>query len=208
MELEAEQAKLNKLLYNMFPSEDIARQVLRIMRHSGSGGDGDDDCVLGDNNNKAKRKEKKLARKSTSNIIGIADRFSSVSVVFCDLVGFTQWSARLPPKDLVGFLNNLFSVFDMISSKHGVEKIKTIGDCYMCIAKNPNQGSPQGHAVKAVKLYSCFTLSSVNIDTEKHKTYLQNDNPNYLQLGYRSLKYHRCRNNQYDLFKFPASSSK
>jgi len=61
----------------------------------------------------------------------IADGFDSVSVLFADIVEFTQLSARFRPEVLVQMLNRIFSEFDHISQKYKVEKIKTIGDAYM-----------------------------------------------------------------------------
>jgi len=63
----------------------------------------------------------------------IADRHNDVTVLFSDLVGFTQISARLPTADLINELNGLFSGFDAICEATGVEKIKTIGDAYLAI---------------------------------------------------------------------------
>jgi adenylate cyclase len=61
----------------------------------------------------------------------IAQRFDDASVLFADLVGFTSLSAKLPPTELLGILNNIFSGFDELVGRHGLEKIKTIGDAYM-----------------------------------------------------------------------------
>jgi class 3 adenylate cyclase len=61
----------------------------------------------------------------------IAQRFDDVSVLFADIVGFTPLSARLSPAELVEMLNRLFSTFDELADRHGLEKIKTIGDAYM-----------------------------------------------------------------------------
>ncbi len=61
----------------------------------------------------------------------IADGFEGVSVLFADLVGFTQMSARLTPEELVDRLNQVFSNFDDLVDKLKLEKIKTIGDAYM-----------------------------------------------------------------------------
>ena len=63
----------------------------------------------------------------------IADRHESVSVLFSDVVGFTEISARLAPADLIEELNELFSGFDAICERTGVEKIKTVGDAYLVI---------------------------------------------------------------------------
>jgi len=67
----------------------------------------------------------------------IVDRFESVSVLFADIVGFTAMSARTSPEELVTMLNELFSSFDRLAEKHGLEKIKTIGDAYMVVAGIP-----------------------------------------------------------------------
>jgi adenylate cyclase len=64
----------------------------------------------------------------------IADRFEDVSVLFADLVGFTEHSARITPPALVEYLNRLFTEFDALARELRVEKIKTIGDAYMAVA--------------------------------------------------------------------------
>jgi class 3 adenylate cyclase len=61
----------------------------------------------------------------------IADRVDDVSVLFSDLVGFTPLSLRMAPTELVELLNRVFSGFDELADRYGVEKIKTIGDAYM-----------------------------------------------------------------------------
>ena len=61
----------------------------------------------------------------------IADGHLDVTVMFADLVDFTQLAAQLPPEEMVSLLNTVFSGFDELSEKYGLEKIKTIGDAYM-----------------------------------------------------------------------------
>lgn len=63
----------------------------------------------------------------------IADRYEAVSVLFGDIVGFTETSARLAPAELIEEMNQLFSGFDAICTRTGVEKIKTIGDAYLAV---------------------------------------------------------------------------
>ena len=53
------------------------------------------------------------------------------------MVDFTPWSERLPPAEVVGYLDHLFSHFDELAERYGLEKIKTIGDCYMVAAGVP-----------------------------------------------------------------------
>ena len=67
----------------------------------------------------------------------IADHFEDVTVLFADLVGFTEFSASTSPGELVNILNVVFSEFDRLAERHGLEKIKTIGDAYMAVAGLP-----------------------------------------------------------------------
>lgn len=67
----------------------------------------------------------------------IADYYPSVSVLFADIVNFTPISAGLTAIELLDLLNEVFSSFDTLAEKYGVEKIKTIGDCYMAAAGVP-----------------------------------------------------------------------
>ena len=73
----------------------------------------------------------------------IADSFGEVTVLFADIVDFTSLSARISPEQLVNMLNQVFSAFDQLAEKYGLEKIKTIGDAYMLVSglndPNPNQ---------------------------------------------------------------------
>ena len=64
----------------------------------------------------------------------IADNFPEVTVLFADIVGFTALSSSVSPYDLVTMLNQLFTAFDDSAHRLGIEKIKTIGDCYMAVA--------------------------------------------------------------------------
>lgn len=67
----------------------------------------------------------------------IADQFSEASVLFADIVDFTKLSTRLSASQLVELLNKIFSAFDKLVEKPGLEKIKTIGDAYMVVAGLP-----------------------------------------------------------------------
>lgn len=66
-----------------------------------------------------------------------AKSFDSVSVLFTDFKNFTQASEKLSPEELVQEINNCYSEFDKIITRHGIEKIKTIGDAYMCAGGLP-----------------------------------------------------------------------
>ena len=63
----------------------------------------------------------------------IADRFEEMTILFADVVDFTRLSARLTPEELVQTLNRVFTVFDHLAERYGLEKIKTIGDAYMVV---------------------------------------------------------------------------
>ena len=67
----------------------------------------------------------------------IAEHFDHATILFSDIVGFTQWAAHTTPARLVEILNRIFSEFDFIADRYGLEKIKTIGDAYMVVAGVP-----------------------------------------------------------------------
>jgi class 3 adenylate cyclase len=67
----------------------------------------------------------------------IAEAFPAATIVFVDLVDFTNLSSSLDPRRLVGLLNRLFTEFDRIAEAHGIEKIGTSGDSYMAVAGVP-----------------------------------------------------------------------
>lgn len=67
----------------------------------------------------------------------IADSFKEVTVLFSDIVGFTELSQKVNASQLVFMLNDLFSAFDHLAQKNGIEKIKTIGDAYMAVSGLP-----------------------------------------------------------------------
>eukprot|EP00741_Cyanophora_paradoxa_P023115 tig00021537_g22325.t1 len=70
-------------------------------------------------------------------VLELATRYEEVAIVFADIVGFTTISERLDPRVLVQTLNDIFSRFDAICERHGLEKIKTIGDAYMAVSGLP-----------------------------------------------------------------------
>ncbi len=77
----------------------------------------------------------------------IADSYESATILFADLVDFTRISAGMQPDALVDLLSQVFSRFDQLTEKHGVEKIKTIGDAYMVVC-----GAPEARADHAVAI--------------------------------------------------------
>jgi class 3 adenylate cyclase len=69
----------------------------------------------------------------------IADRFDDVTLMFADIVEFTTLSSSMSPSELVAVLNEVFTVFDELVEKHGLEKVKTIGDAYMVVGGLPER---------------------------------------------------------------------
>ncbi|HYI66426.1 MAG TPA: adenylate/guanylate cyclase domain-containing protein [Candidatus Limnocylindrales bacterium] len=80
----------------------------------------------------------------------IAESYPETTVLFADLAGFTPWARSTDPAQVVGFLDELFTRFDELAAKSGVEKIKTIGDAYMAVAGAP-EPNPE-HAAAAIGL--------------------------------------------------------
>ncbi len=105
-----------------------------------------------------------------------AKKFESVSVLFTDFKEFTILSSRLSPEELVSTVNFYFSMFDKIIEKYGLEKIKTIGDSYMCAGGLPF--SCNNHAEKIVK--AAFEIAKFMADTKASN----NDVPHFdIHLG-------------------------
>ncbi len=82
----------------------------------------------------------------------IADHFDGASVLFADVVNFTPMAASMTPTDLVNLLNEVFSEFDLLVEKHGLEKIKTIGDCYMVASGVPRVRADHTQALTRMAL--------------------------------------------------------
>ncbi len=80
----------------------------------------------------------------------IADQYNAVSILFADVVEFTPMAATMTPMELVGLLNQVFLCFDALVEKYDLEKIKTIGDCYMVASGVPRSRSD--HATALVNL--------------------------------------------------------
>ncbi|MGH2408493.1 MAG: adenylate/guanylate cyclase domain-containing protein, partial [Candidatus Limnocylindrales bacterium] len=74
-----------------------------------------------------------IARRLRAGETIIADRFDDVSLLVSDIVGFTELSSRMSPTEVVDFLNELYRMCDELTERHGLEKIKTIGDAYMVV---------------------------------------------------------------------------
>ncbi len=93
----------------------------------------------------------------------IADHFGSASILFADVADFTPWSERRSPADVVGFLDHLFSHFDELAERHGLEKIKTIGDAYMVAAGVPE---PRPDHARALALMALDMLETMRAEDD------------------------------------------
>ncbi|MBZ8180235.1 adenylate/guanylate cyclase domain-containing protein [Oscillatoria salina] len=98
----------------------------------------------------------------------IADQFEEVSVLFADLVGFTQFSAQKKPTELLEFLNEIFSEFDQLASNHSLEKIKTIGDAYMVVGGLPIPRPDATAAIAKMALDMQSFLADFNLKKQQN----------------------------------------
>jgi len=92
----------------------------------------------------------------------IAERYADVTVLFADLVGFTTLVKHTDPVELVGLLNDLFSRYDRLASRLGLEKIKTIGDCYLVVGGLPEPRPDHPEAVANMALEMLAVLETFN----------------------------------------------
>jgi len=82
----------------------------------------------------------------------IADRYDDASILFADIAGFTERASEIPPTELVRFLDRLYTTFDRLVDRHGLEKIKTTGDSYMVVSGVPTPRPDHAEAIAALAL--------------------------------------------------------
>jgi adenylate cyclase len=80
----------------------------------------------------------------------VARHYDGISVLFADIVGFTPLSVSMEPEEMVGQLNDVFTYFDGLADRYGVEKIRTIGDNYMAAAGVPTPRDDHAEALCAM----------------------------------------------------------
>jgi class 3 adenylate cyclase len=98
-----------------------------------------------------------------------AVHYHSVTIMFADVKGFTRITNKMHPKDLVGTLNEYFSLFDDIIVSHKVEKLKTIGDAYMCAG-----GLPEANRTHPLDV--CLAALEIQTLTRQHQRDRQGEN--------------------------------
>lgn len=108
----------------------------------------------------------------------IAEEFSSATVLVADIVNFTPISARFGPREVVDMLNDLFTRFDELVDKHGVEKIQVAGDGYMAAAGVPTPRPD--HAAVLVR------LAMDMLDCVKNGNFLEGKHPIEIRIGLNS----------------------
>ena len=108
---------------------------------------------------------KPIAERLKAQETTIADSFGEVSVLFADIVGFTELSARMSPTELVKRLNVIFCHFDQLAENYGVEKIKTIGDAYMVVGGLPTPRSDHAEAIALMALGMQEKIAKLSAET-------------------------------------------
>lgn len=103
-----------------------------------------------------------ITKRLKEGVGSIAEDFDDVTVLFADIVGFTQIAASVSAITLVSLLNQVFSVFDRLSLKYGLEKIKTIGDAYMVVGGLPTRSSNHPQAVASMALDMQDAIATFN----------------------------------------------
>jgi class 3 adenylate cyclase len=111
----------------------------------------------------------------------IADLCPEVSVLFADLVGFTRLSMHVPPTEMVEMLNRVFSRFDALALRHGMEKIRTIGDGYLVVA-----GLPAGRPEQAVASAMAAAEMALDLQEAVRRLALESGWPLSLRIGIAS----------------------
>ncbi|NER38360.1 MAG: HAMP domain-containing protein [Oscillatoria sp. SIO1A7] len=105
-----------------------------------------------------------IARKLKEKPTHIADGFPEVTILFADIVGFTKLSQKISPQEIVQLLNDIFCAFDNLSDRHGLEKIKTIGDAYMAVGGLPVPREDHAEAVAEMALDMQRELRRISVE--------------------------------------------
>jgi PAS domain S-box-containing protein len=108
-----------------------------------------------------------IAERLKRNNTTIADHFPSATVLFADLVDFTELAAQTSPVELVDLLNSIFSAFDQLAEDHHLEKIKTIGDAYMLVGGVPTLMVSHLEAIADVAIALMQTIKTFRTPCQK-----------------------------------------
>lgn len=105
-----------------------------------------------------------IALRLKDNEHNIAESFAEVTVMFADIVGFTELSSRISATAVVEVLNDIFSAFDHLADRHGLEKIKTIGDAYMVVGGLPTPRKDHAEAVANMAIDMLHEIRLLSLD--------------------------------------------
>ncbi len=97
----------------------------------------------------------------------IAESFPMVSIFFLDIVGFTKLSSRISPEELVAGLNSIFTELDRLAERHGIEKIKTIGDSYMAVCGVPEVRADHAERMALFALDVCDAIGQFRFTPDR-----------------------------------------
>jgi adenylate cyclase len=97
----------------------------------------------------------------------LAQQFPEATILFADIVGFTPLAAQIRPLELLNLLNQIFSIFDQLAEKHGVEKIKTIGDAYMVAGGLPIPTDNHADAIAQMALDMQEAIQQFQVQQDK-----------------------------------------
>jgi len=108
-----------------------------------------------------------IAKKLRDNDFNTAKNHVAVTIMFVDMVNFTGISSGMTASEVVGMLNQVFTKFDDLTEKYGLEKIKTIGDAYMVAGGVPEARTDHAEAIIKMALEIQDVLAEVSISTGK-----------------------------------------
>ena len=91
----------------------------------------------------------------------IADRYDDAAILFADIAGYTEQSSEISPTELVRFLDRLYTTFDRLVDRHGLEKIKTTGDAYMVVSGAPTPRPDHIEAIADLALDLCRAVAEL-----------------------------------------------
>lgn len=91
----------------------------------------------------------------------IADRYDDAAILFADIAGYTEQSSEISPTELVRFLDRLYTTFDRLVDRHGLEKIKTTGDAYMVVSGVPTPRPDHIEAIAELALDLCRAVAEL-----------------------------------------------
>ena len=91
----------------------------------------------------------------------IADRYDDAAILFADIAGYTEQSSQISPTELVRFLDRLYTTFDRLVDRHGLEKIKTTGDAYMVVSGVPTPRPDHIEAIADLALDLCRAVAEL-----------------------------------------------